>query len=135
MQALGNRFGDLREEPYIQLMGDDRTGSVADGEWLRINGQQWNKIERILIFAFIYDGAPNWKATDGVVTIFVPGQSEIEVRMNEEGGRHGMCAIALLENVNGAVKVSRRVDFHPGHEEMDRAYGWGCAGKQAPSNH
>ena len=35
-----------------------------------------------------------------------------------------MCAIALLENVNGAVKVSRRVDFHPGHEEMDRAYGW-----------
>ena len=55
VQALGNRFGDLREEPYIQLMGDDRTGSVADGEWLRINGQQWNKIERILIFAFIYD--------------------------------------------------------------------------------
>ncbi|OXJ11817.1 TerD family protein [Burkholderia sp. AU6039] len=129
VQALGKRFGDLREEPYIQLMGDDRTGSVADGEWLRINGQQWNKIERILIFAFIYDGAPNWKATDGVVTIFVPGQSEIEVRMNEEGGRHGMCAIALLENVNGAVKVSRRVDFHPGHEEMDRAYGWGMRWK------
>lgn len=36
-----------------------------------------------------------------------------------------MCAIALLENVNGAVKVSRRVDFHPGHQDMDRAYGWG----------
>ncbi|MCA8090886.1 TerD domain-containing protein [Burkholderia anthina] len=129
VQALGKCFGSLREEPYIQLMGDDRTGSVADGEWLRINGQQWSEIERILVFAFIYDGAPNWKATDGVVTIFVPGQPEIEVRMNEEGGRHGMCAIALLENVNGTVKVSRRVDFHPGHEEMDRAYGWGMRWK------
>ncbi|EMZ44386.1 TerD family protein (plasmid) [Pseudomonas aeruginosa] len=129
VQALGKRFGDLREEPYIQLMGDDRTGSVAGGEWLHINGQHWSEVKRILVFAFIYDGAPNWKATDGVVTIFVPGQPEIEVRMNEEGGRHGMCAIALLENVNGAVKVSRRVDFHPGHEEMDRAYGWGMRWK------
>nr|WP_172688492.1 TerD family protein [Pseudomonas putida]ALZ46067.1 Tellurium resistance protein TerA [Pseudomonas putida] len=129
VQALGKRFGDLRGEPYIQLMGDDRTGSVAGGEWLHINGQHWSEVKRILVFAFIYDGAPNWKATDGVVTIFVPGQPEIEVRMNEEGGRHGMCAIALLENVNGAVKVSRRVDFHPGHEEMDRAYGWGMRWK------
>ena len=129
VQALGRCFGDLREEPYIQLMGDDRTGAVAGGEWLHINGQRWSEIKRILVFAFIYDGAPNWKATDGVVTIFVPDQPEIEVRMNEEGGRHGMCAIALLENVNGAVKVSRRVDFHPGHEEMDRAYGWGMRWK------
>lgn len=129
VQALGGRFGDLREEPYIQLMGDDRTGAITGGEWLHINGQRWSEIKRILVFAFIYDGAPNWTATDGVVTVFVPGQPEIEVRMNEEGGRHGMCAIALLENVNGAVKVSRRVDFHPGHEEMDRSYGWGMRWK------
>ncbi|KWO68094.1 TerD family protein [Burkholderia ubonensis] len=125
VQALGNCFGDLNDEPYIQLMGDDRTGSVAGGEWLHINGKQWSEIKRILVFAFIYEGAPNWKATDGVVTVFVPGQPEIEVRLNEEGGRHGMCAIALLENVGGAVKVTRRVDFHRGHDDMDRAYGWG----------
>lgn len=125
VQALGNSFGDLNDEPYIQLMGDDRTGSVAGGEWLHINGRQWSEIKRILVFAFIYDGAPNWKATDGVVTIFVPGQPEIEVRLNEEGGRHGMCAIALLENAGGAVKVTRRIDFHRGHDDMDRAYGWG----------
>ncbi|OJA77994.1 tellurium resistance protein TerA [Burkholderia ubonensis] len=125
VQALGNCFGNLNDEPYIQLMGDDRTGSVAGGEWLHINGKHWSEIKRILVFAFIYEGAPNWKATDGVVTVFVPGQPEIEVRLNEEGGRHGMCAIALLENVGGAVKVTRRVDFHRGHDDMDRAYGWG----------
>lgn len=129
VQALGKSFGDLDYEPFIQLMGDDRTGSVAGGEWLHINGKKWSEIRRILIFAFIYEGAPNWKATDGVVTIFVPGQPEIEVRLNEEGGNQSMCAIAMLENVNGAVKVSRRVDFHKGHSYMDQAYGWGMRWK------
>lgn len=125
VQALGNSFGGLHSEPFIQLMGDDRTGSVCEGEWLHINGKKWVEIKRILIFAFIYEGAPNWKATDGVVTILIPGQPEIEVRLNEEGGRHGMCAIALLENDNGAVKVTRKVEFYPGHEPMDNAYRWG----------
>lgn len=60
-----------------------------------------------------------------LLTIFIPGQPEIEVRLNEEGGREPMCAIAMLENVNCAVKVSRRVDFHRGHAVMDKAYGWG----------
>jgi tellurite resistance protein TerA len=125
VQALGESFGSLNNEPYIQLMGDDRTGSVSDGEWLHINGARWTDIRRILVFAFIYQGAPNWKETDGVVTIHVPGQPPIEVRLNEEGGRQGMCAIALLENDNGAVKVTRRVDFHRGHSDMDKAYSWG----------
>jgi tellurite resistance protein TerA len=125
IQALGNQFGDLDYEPFIKLMGDDRTGAVAGGEWLHINGKKWSEIKRILIFAFIYEGAPDWKATDGVVTIFVPGQPEIEVRLNEEGGRLGCCAIALLENDKGAVKVTRRVDFHSNQEPMDKAYGWG----------
>jgi tellurite resistance protein TerA len=125
VQALGNSFGNLQGEPFIQLMGDDRSGSVSDGEWLHINGKQWQQVKRILVFAFIYDGAPNWKETDGVVTIHIPGQPPIEVKLNEEGGRYGMCAIALLENDNGAVKVSRRVDFHKGHSDMDRAYHWG----------
>ncbi|WP_024674295.1 TerD family protein [Pseudomonas syringae] len=125
VQALGNSFGALDSEPFIKLMGDDRTGSVSDGEWLHINGAHWGKIRRILVYAFIYEGAPNWKETDGVVTIHAPGQPPIEVRLNEEGGRQGMCAIALLENDNGAVKVTRRVDFHNGHSNMDKAYGWG----------
>lgn len=125
VQALGNAFGSLNTEPYIKLMGDDRTGSVNEGEWLHINGTHWGKIRRILVYAFIYEGAPNWRETDGVVTIHAPGQPPIEVRLNEEGGRQGMCAIALLENDNGAVKVSRRVDFHNGHSNMDKAYGWG----------
>ncbi|MBB3104229.1 TerD family protein [Azomonas macrocytogenes] len=125
VQALGKSFGAFDQEPYIQLKGDDRTGAVSDGEWLHINGRHWQKIRRVLVFAFIYRGVPNWSATDGVVTLYVPGQPPIEVRVSEEGGSKGMCAIALLENDNGAVKVSRRVDFFNGHREVDEAYRWG----------
>lgn len=125
VQALGNAFGKYDRAPYVHLLGDDRTGASADGEWLRINGQQWREIKRVLVYAFIYEGAPNWQATDGVVTLYVPNQPPIEVRVSEEGGRLGCCAIALLENVGGGVKVSREVRFFKHQGEMDNAYHWG----------
>ena len=125
VQALGNAFGDFRDAPFIQLMGDDRTGSVSDGEWLRINGKEWRQIRRVLVYAFIYEGAPNWQATDGVITLYIPGEAPIEVRLSEEGGSKGMCAIALLENVGGSVRVNRKVEFFKGHSDMDKAFGWG----------
>ncbi|MEY8800265.1 TerD family protein [Leisingera sp. XS_AS12] len=125
VQALGNSFGDFTYAPYVRLKGDDRTGAVADGEWLEINGQQWPEFNRILLFAFIYDGVPDWRQTDGVVRLFIPDQPEIEVRMNEFGSQDGMCAVALLENHGGQIKVKREVKFFSSHSYMDAHYGWG----------
>ncbi len=106
-------------------MGDDRTGTSIDGEWVRINGDKWNQIRRILVFAFIYKGAPNWGATDALVTMKIPGQPPVEVKVCEEGGKNKACAIALLENSNGSVRMSREVQFFNGHRDMDEAYSWG----------
>ena len=125
VQALGNVFGEFADEPFIQLMGDDRTGAASDGEWLRINGKQWHAVRRVLVYAFIYKGAPNWQATDGVITLYMPGEPPVEVRLSEEGGSKGMCAVALLENIDGSVKVNRKVEFYNGHSDMDTAFGWG----------
>lgn len=125
VQALGNGFGDYGYFPYAKLLGDDRTGAVSDGEWLEINGEMWEEFNRVLIFAFIYDGVPNWQQTDGVVRVMIPDQPEIEVRMNEHGSRDRMCAIAMLENQGGSIKVSRELKFFPGHCYMDEHYGWG----------
>ncbi|KZK79079.1 General stress protein 16U [Pseudovibrio sp. W64] len=125
VQALGNTFGNYSSFPYTFLHGDDRTGAATDGEWLEINGEQWNKLRRVLVYAFIYEGAPDWRETDGAIRILVPDQPEIEVRMNEHGSRDGMCAVALLENVGGQVQVNREVQFFKGHRQMDDAYGWG----------
>ncbi len=125
IQALGNRFGSFRSDPFIELKGDDRTGAITDGEWLHINGQQWSTIKRVLVYAFIYEGAPNWSQTDGVITIYVPNEPPLEIRLTEGGNALGMCAVVLLENVNGALQVNREVRYFKGHQEMDQAYRWG----------
>ncbi|KRG35485.1 TerD family protein [Psychrobacter sp. P11G3] len=130
IQALGNRFGSLQSAPYVCLRADDRTGQVSGGEWLDINGQQWSQIEEVFIFAFIYEGAPNWEKTDGVVTIHVPEQSPIETRLSEGAGNLPMCAIARLVNQQGSINVERINQYFKGHQEMDKAFNWGFSWKR-----
>ena len=130
IQALGNRFGNLQSAPYVLLRADDRTGQVSGGEWLDINGQQWAQIEEVFIFAFIYEGAPNWAQTDGVVTIHVPDQPPIETRLTEGAGNLPMCAIARLVNQQGSINVERINQYFKGHQEMDKAFNWGFSWKR-----
>ena len=125
IQALGRRFGQFNSLPFIELSGDDRTGDVAGGETMRINGAQWAQIRRIAVFAYIYEGAPNWAATDGVVTITAPDQPPIEVRMTEGRNDRGFCGIASLENVGGSFKISRLVEYFRDHSEYDARLGFG----------
>lgn len=130
IQALGNRFGNLQSAPYVLLRADDRTGQVSGGEWLDINGQQWSQIEEVFIFAFIYEGVPNWAQTDGVVTIHVPDQPPIETRLTEGTGNLPMCAIARLVNQQGSINVERINQYFQGHQEMDKAFNWGFSWKR-----
>ena len=126
VQALGNTFGSLQGLPYIQLDGDDRTGSVSGGENLRINGNQIAQIKRIVVYTFIYKGAANWAQADGVVTMSYPGGNDIVVRLDETRSNLGMCAIAMIENINNETfRVQRLVEYFNGHVELDRAYDWG----------
>ncbi|MCS3431207.1 TerD family protein [Klebsiella sp. BIGb0407] len=125
IQALGNTFGRLNSEPFVELQGDDRTGQATEGEWLHINGREWKNIRQVLIFAFIYEGVASWDKTDGVVTLHIPEQPPIETRLTEGSNRHNMCAIARLVNENGTIKVERINQFFSGHKDMDNALGWG----------
>jgi tellurite resistance protein TerA len=125
VQALGNVFGDFYGPPYMQLDGDDRTGDVSKGETLRINGGQWNEIRRLAIFANIYEGAPNWSSTDGIVTVTMPDQPPIEVRMTEGRNDKRLCGVVLLENDRGTLKATRIVRYYRDQSELDRDYNWG----------
>jgi len=126
VQALGNAFGSLQSPPYISLDGDDRTGAVAGGENLRINGARIAELRRVLVYTFIYEGAADWQTANGVVTLRYPGNEDIIVRMDEYNNARRMCAIALLEN-NGidGFFVEKQVAFFDGHPQMDRAFNWG----------
>ena len=125
VQALGNAFGNYTEAPFARLLADDRTGAAMDGEFLKINGDFWSQIKRMLIFAFIYEGAPSWSKADGVVSLKVPGQPELITRLDSHSDQHTMCAVALLENAGGAIQVSKMVDYFPSHIEMDKQFGFG----------
>jgi tellurite resistance protein TerA len=130
VQALGNAWGDVERRPFIKLEADDRTGQSKEGENLTINGDHFNEIKRALIFTFIYKGAANWAATDGVVTIKMPDQAPIEVRL-DQGGDQRMCAIAMIENVGGNLQVTKLAEYfaqqgkQSAHELMDRRFGFG----------
>ncbi len=126
VQALGNAFGTLSEPPFISLDGDDRTGANTEGENLRINGNMVSQIKRILVYTFIYEGVTNWKQAESVVTIKYPGEEDIIVKMDEFSTNDRMCGLALLENVNDETfSVEKIIRFYPGHEALDRAFGWG----------
>jgi len=125
VQALGGTFGSLQQPPYIQLMGDDRSGASAQGEFLHINGQHWNELDRILLFAMIYEGAPNWSETDAVVTLQAPGQPTLEIQLDSHRNDQRMCALAMLENQGGNIKVTKLVEYFLDHRYMDQAYDFG----------
>jgi len=113
IQALGGNLGTFHHEPWIELSGDDRTGAVSTGETIRVNGQYFDRVKKIGVFALIYDGAPNWQQTDGVVRMTIPGQPEIEVRMTEGRNDQRLCGIAIIENVGGELRMNRHMRYYP----------------------
>lgn len=121
VQALGNTFGRYEQPPFIELAGDDRTGASTSGEWMRINGGQWQHLRRVLIYAFIYEGVPNWASADGMITIYMPDGAPIEVKLDETSNL-GMCAIAEITNENGGIKFNREVKYFQAHPQMSEYY-------------
>lgn len=111
VQALGNAFGHFDSAPYLELSGDDRTGDDLSGETIRINGKHFDEIQRVAVFALIYEGAPNWNETNGVVTITSPDQPPLEVQMTDGRNSMRLCGIALIDNDNDKMKVSRLVEY------------------------
>jgi tellurite resistance protein TerA len=129
VQALGNAWSASPQgvsEPVIRLDGDDRSGSNSAGENLFVNLAYTAQIRRIMVFAFIYEGVPNWAAANGVVTLFPAAGPEVEVRLDESRSGSRICGIAMLENHGGDLVVRREVNYLDGGQRaLDEAYGWG----------
>ena len=108
------------------LDGDDRTGAVATGENLRIDGNHIADIKRVLVYTYIYEGVANWQQADAVVTIRYPGAEDLVVKMDDYQSNQIMCGLVLLENVNDETfSVEKIVQFYRGHQALDQAFGCG----------
>jgi tellurite resistance protein TerA len=130
VQALGDCWGSFDHPPFVQLDSDDRSGNSVNGETIFINGNQLTQVKRLLIFTFIYEGVANWAHTNGVVTITTPNQPPIEVNL-DNGTNALMCAIAMIENNNGNLQVTKVVEYFEGnrqkmaHEMMNDRFSFG----------
>jgi tellurite resistance protein TerA len=125
IQPLGNALGAFEQPPFILHCGDDRTGSWAQGENLRINGNSFQLFKRILVYTYIYEGVARWSDADAVVTIKQPGSPDVQVFLDEHRDGIPMCAIALLENTGQGLKVQKIVEYFEGHSQMDKRFNWG----------
>ncbi|MFC1409975.1 Tellurium resistance [Streptacidiphilus sp. N1-12] len=125
VQPLGEFFGDLQHAPYIKLSRDDRTGAPS-GEMMYIDLGKKDEFKRILIFVYIYDETPAFDRAHALVTLFLPGGPPIEVKLDKRAPQARSCAVALIENKDGNLMVSREVKYVYGFQaELDRLYGFG----------
>ncbi|WP_292992950.1 tellurite resistance domain protein [Pantoea sp.] len=124
VEALSKYFGDYDKAPFMLLQKDLRDGDNKDGEWLFINGSQWQEIDEVLIYSFIYGGANNWSGLDANITLSVPDQTPISSSVVNKGQRNDVAAIARIKNVNGGIKVERLNSFFPDRETLAKHYGW-----------
>ena len=126
LQAFGEKFGRYNNPPYIILSEDDRTGDKeGDDETLQINGEFWDQFERLLVYIYIYDGAPSWSDIKPRVIVDIPGENDLVVTLGAHNDALALCAVGGLENVRGGIKLTNYTEYFPGHAEMDRAFGFG----------
>ncbi|MGB0720168.1 MAG: Tellurium resistance protein TerA, partial [Bdellovibrionales bacterium] len=82
IQAFGEKFGAYDAPPFIELSGDERTGD-ADGhdEYMLVNGTHWDKIKRLLVYIYIYEGAARWSQIKPQIILDVPGNNDLVVSL------------------------------------------------------
>jgi len=126
LQAFGEKFGSINKPPFIALSEDERTGdSEGNDEHLTINGAHWRDVKRVLVYLYIYKGAMNWSELKPQLVIDVPGENDLYVTLKHHNDALDLCAVGELENVRGGIRLTNRTEYFPGHQEMDRAFGFG----------
>ena len=126
IQAFGDLYGDFKNPPYLHHSGDERTGDAeGDDEFVHVNGNHWPEIKRILVYVYIYHGAPNWEMIKPQIKVLVKDEHPMIVTPSAHQSELAVCAIAMIENVRNGIKFTNHTEYFPGHAEMDRAFGFG----------
>ncbi len=134
-----HQIGSLAAPPHIAL---DKT-LYQDGafyeETLRIDGDQWVKIRRILFYASILEGASPWDALDTQIKLSMPGQPEITADLVTQEKSGPVVPLLLLENRSDQLRVSLPGGCYDSHVSLDSAFdfqlGWQNAHAQKPGAH
>ena len=123
IQPLGGYFGSAHDAPWILLDKDDRTGAAADGENLYVYRPEM--IRRMVVFALIYDGAPDFQSVGGYLTMRDGNGSETVVELSNPDANRTFCAIALVTNTGNGVEIRKEERYFTRHRECDALYQFG----------
>lgn len=126
IQAFGKTMGSYRTPPYLSLSGDEQSGdSKGDDEFIHLNGKEWPKFKRLLIYVYIYRGAMDWAHVKPQIHLRIPNEKQMVVTLSSHHKSLGLCAIAGIENVRNGMSITNHTEYFVGHAEMDRAFGFG----------
>jgi tellurite resistance protein TerA len=123
IQPLGGNFGSRHALPFIYLDKDDRTGAASDGENLYIVRPEL--INRVMIFALIYEGTANFATVNGRLTIKDQEGNEIFIPLNNADPRLTFCAICMIEKRGDGVVITKEEKYFQSHRFADEHYGFG----------
>ncbi|MES2572881.1 MAG: TerD family protein [Verrucomicrobiota bacterium] len=123
IQALGGNFGSKSQPPFIYLDKDDRSGSATDGENLFVCRP--DLIQRVMVFAFIYEGTANFSTVNGRLVLRETDGQETLIRLNAPDPRLTFCSICLIEATSRGVEVSKEERYFRGHPDADHFYQFG----------
>ncbi|MEH2376779.1 tellurium resistance protein TerA [Nostoc sp.] len=123
IQPLGGNFGSKNSPPYIFLDKDDRTGAASDGENMFI--YRPDTIKRVMFFALIYRGIPDFKSVGGRMLFKISNGEEIYLELNNPDTNRPFCAAAMVNNLGSEVTILKEEKYFSGHEEADKHYHFG----------
>ena len=126
IQALGGNFGNAGGPPFIKLDQDDRSGASAGGENLYI--ERPDLIRKVLIFAFIYEGAGNFSEVGGRLSFTDPQGNEVKMQLSNPAALP-FCAVALVQAQGGELVITKEERYFSGHRDCDEAFGFGFSWK------
>ncbi|AZI43186.1 tellurium resistance protein TerA [Deinococcus psychrotolerans] len=126
IQALGGNFGKADGPPFIKLDQDDRSGASAGGENLYI--ERPDLIRKVLIFAFIYEGAGNFSEVGGRLSFNDPQGNEIKMSLSNPAALP-FCAVALVQAHGNELVITKEERYFSGHRDCDQAFDFGFSWK------
>lgn len=123
IQPLGGNFGAKNSPPYIFLDKDDRTGAASDGENMFI--YRPDTIKRVMFFALIYQGTPDFKSVGGRMLFKISNGEEIYLELNNPDTNRPLCAAAMVSNLGSQVTILKEEKYFSNHQEADKHYHFG----------
>ncbi|QUS59382.1 hypothetical protein [Synechocystis sp. PCC 7338] len=122
IQPLGKNFGSKNSSPYIYLDKDDRTGATA-GENMYVFRP--DLISRVMFFALIYQGAPDFQSVQGRMLFKVSNNEQIYLELNNPHANCPFCAAATILNNNNKISITKDERYFGGHRLADKYYKFG----------